>query len=865
MLSKLKAGASKPHNDTPTTSRFSRTGWTPLVCEKGGTYQIRMTCQRKGGKRDLFTSAPAATKPRPSWAPIISCEHLVERSSCGDKKEEMMFTNMDNEKKPFSVDLLNPLIFGCNPFSQKCAGLMVEHKLKLLAIYYELLSKSTGFCSHKDGHDENGLPVAGTEAVVQYLVDNGGSVKDLKEFKKLAIENAFKFGEKKVPEQNGEKDKIDQNFRLSNCNKRKITDFFNPGAKKKLTKTDRIENNFREAIEEENGIEKSLVNSYVKFVYIKIEKLSVCPNLYLPVDEGNVRAIAESMEDQFDPVLAVLTVYPDPADSENYRSPEDNENINFRVICGQHKYRAMRQLIAQGKEAKMKGLPGGKIPCYVCSTGSAAVVNHANIRNNDINVKFKNTAGHEDLVFVFCGLAKTADDEDDAAEIVKRICSCRRTAPADMTALVKIIGWPREALVKLLVVLDKFKKFQTTDCVGGYGNKTKLKNRQGKTLTKLEFRQLGSCKPAFFLANYEKVLENEKSLREILKEAQDQNDLAKTISAASQVAGHADMKSLRGKYPEKFDESILKKFIGAEVFGKKKNAQGQLLANYIKSIKKGGEGVIKDQVDLVEISGVYDVDAARLYKYDVIVFNSTTKNMDSGYVQYLIDHAGGAIQDHLSVIILFNNEKQLQEALTQMEAWKSKPDFKVCQILYEKTVSKEDLGVTENLTFSLLFGKINVFGNNLHSLQKGPFETELNKVVSKVCCPSAKVAYISGGGVDVIRIHQVPVDNSIETNYFAPKTELEKFRKKFFINVPASKQQPKVQFKELAGNDRKEVDESEEVESDMEDEDVVVDEEKGEKFSKSGMILNLESKASADSQASVKNQMFCSPENADDA
>ena len=37
----------------------------------------------------------------------------------GQSKYKFKFKNMENETKPFDLDLFNPLIYGVNPFSQK--------------------------------------------------------------------------------------------------------------------------------------------------------------------------------------------------------------------------------------------------------------------------------------------------------------------------------------------------------------------------------------------------------------------------------------------------------------------------------------------------------------------------------------------------------------------------------------------------------------------------------------------------------------------------------------------------------------------------------------------------------------------------
>ena len=50
---------------------------------------------------------------------------------------------------------------------------------------------------------------------------------------------------------------MEENFRLNSFQKRKIMDHFNADPKSKMTKTESTENHYREALEDENGLEKS--------------------------------------------------------------------------------------------------------------------------------------------------------------------------------------------------------------------------------------------------------------------------------------------------------------------------------------------------------------------------------------------------------------------------------------------------------------------------------------------------------------------------------------------------------------------------------------------------------------------------------
>ena len=156
---------------------------------------------------------------------------------------------------------------------------------------------------------------------------------------------------------------LDDSSQNKTRHKRKITDQFNVDSRKKLSKTERIESNYKEALEEQHGLEKSLVNSYVSdSVSLELAKLSVSDKLYLPLNRSKTREIKDSMEDQFDPILATLYVI--PKDLKRYEGGEDLETIEFEVVCGQHKFHAMKEIIHEGKRDKLIGVVKGKLPCY---------------------------------------------------------------------------------------------------------------------------------------------------------------------------------------------------------------------------------------------------------------------------------------------------------------------------------------------------------------------------------------------------------------------------------------------------------------------------------------------------------------------
>ena len=331
--------------ETPRSSQSSRTAWSPLFCQNGETFQIRILCQKTSTARFLYSSAGPACKRRPTWAPIVECRCVVKKG-----KQHLEFVNYDNEVKDWEVDTLNPLVYETNRFTQWCAGMLVDHKIKLFSYYVTLTSRSEGFCTHTEGYDKHGFSIKEASGLtVADLIEEGGTLEDLTVFQSLAMEHSFVFDKRPAEE---------RDMRLSSLNKRKITDFFQT-TPQKMTKKEKVENNFRFELEDEGGLEISLKNAFVNFKVLHISKLKVSPKLFLQRNEGRVKELMEVMELQFDPAQVILTVCPE--DLELYENSSKIDQLEFLVIAGQHKLAALQGLEKQGKLDKLLGINNKKI------------------------------------------------------------------------------------------------------------------------------------------------------------------------------------------------------------------------------------------------------------------------------------------------------------------------------------------------------------------------------------------------------------------------------------------------------------------------------------------------------------------------
>ena len=87
-------------------------------------------------------------------------------------------------------------------------------------------------------------------------------------------------------------------------------------------------------------------------------------------------------------------------------------------------------------------------------------------------------------------------------------------------------------------------------------------------MTNTVFNKLAKCDENYFETESEKILDREMSLKETVENFQVYMETEKAYAALSQISGYHTKQQLMAFFPGKFDLSIIKKFIGAEIKGK---------------------------------------------------------------------------------------------------------------------------------------------------------------------------------------------------------------------------------------------------------------------------------------------------------
>ena len=60
-----------------------------------------------------------------------------------------LIANERGDRRLFKISIMNPLVWGVNDFTQKCAGMHVGHRGETLAVYLTHLFCVKGFVNHK--------------------------------------------------------------------------------------------------------------------------------------------------------------------------------------------------------------------------------------------------------------------------------------------------------------------------------------------------------------------------------------------------------------------------------------------------------------------------------------------------------------------------------------------------------------------------------------------------------------------------------------------------------------------------------------------------------------------------------------------
>ena len=134
----------------------------------------------------------------------------------------------------------------------------------------------------------------------------------------------------------------------------------------KLSKQEEVAAIFQSEIRSEDGLEMETMTRMRARKEISLCNLKLSPTLLkeCPLNSLRVTKLARSMREIFDPSQMVLTVIP---------ITEDNNESEYYVVAGQHRFRAIQQLDQDGCLTQLPTLNEKKVLCIVINSQSPTV------------------------------------------------------------------------------------------------------------------------------------------------------------------------------------------------------------------------------------------------------------------------------------------------------------------------------------------------------------------------------------------------------------------------------------------------------------------------------------------------------------
>ena len=299
-----------------------------------------------------------------------------------------------------------------------------------------------------------------------------------------------------------------------------------------------------------DGLEKEYQRSYVGMANISLDNISISKDLDVKVNQFRVYRIMSSIKNKYDPSMSVAVVCP-----EEGQSVKDLKNVQgqkFVVIQKVHTICAFKELDKTDNFAKLPSHENRTVLCFVLRTNSAGLIHYGNLRASEIENQFGKKTRPQDLLRIYQSLCERSSPSDSmkSVERMSRLC---RIGPNESAALRKICNWSPDAFSALMKVLSQFERYETMDVKqDGQGYQNALALGEKMALTNVLFKMLAKVNDEDFLAEHEKILNSECSLKAFIEEDNTHKQVEKVSSVLSILADYKPIESIRQEQPGKF-------------------------------------------------------------------------------------------------------------------------------------------------------------------------------------------------------------------------------------------------------------------------------------------------------------------------
>ena len=175
-----------------------KTAWFIVISDVDGVMEIHLGWRYYDQTISLYSTAPANTPRKLPWGAIRNCELKQNmKNGKGQEGDYFHFENERGEKRLFKIQMMNPLVWGINDFTQQVAGLRVGQKEEAIGMYLNKMNTSQGFFLHRsDIHDEWGFEIKNYDSQLEDLEKKNGNLDEYKDFVLAAQTSALKVGKR---------------------------------------------------------------------------------------------------------------------------------------------------------------------------------------------------------------------------------------------------------------------------------------------------------------------------------------------------------------------------------------------------------------------------------------------------------------------------------------------------------------------------------------------------------------------------------------------------------------------------------------------------------------------------------------------
>ena len=722
-----------------------------------GTHEVSVVYKSTRGIAQPLSASNQNSSVKIPFGPPSGCELRVRKD--GDKTvSEFKFKNLRHQSVALQDTLLNNLLPGVTPFSQKITSLCID-KRKLLSVYLSFINSCEDFIHHRDEiHSPDGFLLSDGEKSLVSISGAGGSLEDFREFVMLARDCAVmvESSEKAMERVAG---------------KRKNSDHSASASAPKLSKLEAVVQREENEVKDEEGLEHNYRNSYVGVAHVELKNISVSPEMKVKINPFRVQYIMSSMRKKYDPALSVLVVC--QVDDKKKCSDINQE---FYVVQKVHCLQAFKELNKTKEFESFFGHHNGKVLCYILNTNRRDMMQYGNARENMISADCYKKFGPQDILHHFHCLTMKEDSSLDSLKMVERMAKLACVGPDECTALDKLCKWSKPAFVALMKVVEKFEHYQTLD-VKSTGNQQALEKGLKLRMTNVLLRLLAKVSEKYFLENSEQVMQSKISLQQLAENFKILTEVEKVYTALSAMSHYESVATLSEAYPGKFGCESLRPYIGAIWNDKTINDQGKRLEKFYKSVIAEPDEDFVSPVDFVSYQDIKKViaDEDILTKSDMIIFMMKETNKD--VIADIVIEVLGSDKPFNAALLVFPCEIDQFEVLSHLRSRKASTslikDFMLVPLLF-KVELKHGGEVTENVKYSLLFGKMTVLKIPLKVCYDDL--AQLAQVVDCICPSKKRVSLICDHGVPCIKLHNTELNRQVR--YFGTAAAIAKFEKR---------------------------------------------------------------------------------------